>query len=332
MRQRSSPRACSALLALPAALAMLSPGPAWGQGTSLGIEVVAPPGEQQVLILEERAEEDRAEAAAMRAEQAAIERELRILRRQFFGSRNDEIRQIGIAELRRYNEPRYFPALIEVFEHDRMDVREAIFDMLAEHASGEGDAALAWAAIFDDEEPVRHEAFKRLAERTETEGGASARVKAVIVEALDRPGDVAPARAAEIAQQLRIADMIPYLIAAQAQQPRSESARTGDLANIVIGRQIAFVSDLQPVVADGAVGFDPELSVVTEGVVLGISDAVVTIYRPAVHRSLVRLTSDLWGQSTRHFAYDAAQWNRWYQHEFRPFWREQLRTSARSNG
>ncbi len=42
----------------------------------------------------------------------------------------------------------------------------------------------------------------------------------------------------------------------------------GQLANIYVATQVAYVGDLQPVVSDSAVGFDPEIEVATEGVTL----------------------------------------------------------------
>jgi type II secretory pathway component GspD/PulD (secretin) len=48
----------------------------------------------------------------------------------------------------------------------------------------------------------------------------------------------------------------------------------GQTANIYVATQVAFVSNLTPVVAEGAVGFDPEIAVVTEGVTLLVEGTV----------------------------------------------------------
>jgi type II secretory pathway component GspD/PulD (secretin) len=48
----------------------------------------------------------------------------------------------------------------------------------------------------------------------------------------------------------------------------------GQIANIYVATQIAFVSDLEPVVGDSAVGFNPTISVVTEGVTLLVEGTV----------------------------------------------------------
>jgi general secretion pathway protein D len=48
----------------------------------------------------------------------------------------------------------------------------------------------------------------------------------------------------------------------------------GQIANIYVVTQISFVSDLQPVVSESAVGFDPDLAAVSEGVVMLVEGTV----------------------------------------------------------
>ncbi len=48
----------------------------------------------------------------------------------------------------------------------------------------------------------------------------------------------------------------------------------GQIANIYVATQVAFVSDLAPVVGDSAVGFDPTVDVVTEGVTLLVEGVI----------------------------------------------------------
>jgi len=48
----------------------------------------------------------------------------------------------------------------------------------------------------------------------------------------------------------------------------------GQIANIVVGTQVAFISDLQPIVGTNAVGFDPDLNTVVEGVSLLLEGTV----------------------------------------------------------
>ena len=70
----------------------------------------------------------------------------------------------------------------------------------------------------------------------------------------------------------------------------------GQTANVVVGVQRSFISDLQPVTGDSAVGFDPQTGVVTDGVTL-LVEAVVSSDRRYVTLNIDTSTS----QSERPF-------------------------------
>ncbi len=261
------------------------------------------------------------EWAAQQKQRRELERELQRLRATYFrDTRAVERRQIGIAELRKYTQPFAYPSLLEVFKRDARDVRTAILDMLEDQATDEADATLAWVAVFDHDPALKLNAEERLLKRIATTGNVSDRVKLVLAGGLQRDRNADAASAAGIIRTLRLHDMIPLLIASQVRGDTrgASEARNSSLGWIVIGQQIAFVSDLTPVVADSAVGFDPTLSVVTEGVVLRVIDAVVVTYRVDVHNALVGLTSELWGRSTAGLGWDREAWMRWYHTEFLP--------------
>ena len=57
-------------------------------------------------------------------------------------------------------------------------------------------------------------------------------------------------------------------------------------------------------------------------------DAVAINYRTAIHRSLVAMTTNDWGQSTEHLGYDMARWREWYNNEYVPLKREQARLAV----
>ncbi|MAE64870.1 MAG: hypothetical protein CMJ18_11430 [Phycisphaeraceae bacterium] len=67
-------------------------------------------------------------------------------------------------------------------------------------------------------------------------------------------------------------------IGAQTEDPLRRRP-SGDIAYIFIGRQRAFISDVEPV--SGGIGFNPTLSVLNEGFVLSIRDAVMSRYTNA---------------------------------------------------
>ncbi|MBX3363612.1 MAG: HEAT repeat domain-containing protein [Phycisphaeraceae bacterium] len=260
-------------------------------------------------------------------------RELYILRRDYFrATRNVELRQVGISKLRKHATPDNLPVLLEVFRREHPEVRRAMLDLLAEHESAEADTALAWAAVFDSSQDMRNDALERLRRRiAETGGEPSDRVVYVVAQGIKRPDIRTRRTAAQVADVLNIVQVIPHLIAAQVGGGGSaQNERTGDLAWILVGKQRAFVSDLQPVVAESAVAFDPQLSVVTEGVLIRVSDASVVTYISEVHSALVGIASRASGEDLSRFGYDQERWARWYIDEFIPA--QRLKTQAAQIG
>ncbi len=282
------------------------------QGTATSTtRFVRPPPDASDPRLKEVRESNRKRVVA--------EQEMRRIRHTHFGPiKKTAIRQAGIAQLRHYTDPAVFPALLSVFEREGQDVRLAILDHLADQASVQGDSTLAWAAVFDRSKPMRAAATERLLKRThETGGEVPNAVQAVVAEGLarDKPDQVAGA--ANLANVLKLYDAIPMLIAQQVRPPSAGSAEPeGDLAYIYVGTQRSFVADLTPVVGDSSVAFDPQLGVLSEGVVLRVIDAFVFQYNVEVHNSLVELSSAGWGRSTSQLGWDSAAWTKWYQEDF----------------
>lgn len=248
------------------------------------------------------------------------ERELKKLRATYFRNRrNTELRQLGIIKLREYTDPALFPSMLEIFRRDGDDVRGALLDHLADQESIEGDVTLAWVAVREKDPAFREAAGDRLVRRAEETGGVPYDVQCVIADGLRSSNDRVLGAAANAADLLNLYEAIPMLITAQIGGGGERDQPKGDLGYILIGKQTAYVSDLQPVVAENAVGFDPQISVLTEGTLLRISDAVVTTYRYEVHDALNRLGSRGWGgRSLGYLGWDQEAWRRWYAEEFVP--------------
>jgi hypothetical protein len=300
----------STALAQPTADMRVTPTTSGGGG--IGAVRVSDPGRPDPM----------AEAYAQHQKRrVGIERELKKLRFAYFRSaRNTELRQAGIARLREYNDPAAFTGLLEIFRDEGPDVRNAILDQLADCASDEGDATLAWTAAFDHEKAIRDGALERLRERVAATGTVSRRVQSVVSEGLRRSNETQIASAAIMADVLNLYEAIPMLISAQlgGTGTAARDEDTGALAYILVGQQQAFVEDLTPVVGDSAVAFDPTLGVVTEGVFLRVIDAYVVTYRSDVHNALTRLSSRGWGRDTGPLGWDQREWRRWYAEEFLP--------------
>lgn len=257
----------------------------------------------------------------------ATERELKLIRAKHFkGIRGTELRQAGIAKLKEYTDPAVFPALLEVFGTEGADVQNALLDHWADMNLDEADATIAWAAIFGKDKAFRLAAARRLVKKAEAaDWNVSNLVKSVVAIGLRRESNTQVAAAAELANMLQLFEAIPALISAQVSGTAAGGQRAQDggdaaLAYILVGRQVAFVSDLNPVVGDNAVAFDPTLSVATEGVVLRVIDAFVVTYRVEVNRSLIALANKGWdGRDTSPLGWNTKAWRHWYANEFVPY-------------
>jgi hypothetical protein len=323
---RSLPRTAALLAA--AALAQA----AWGQATvNLSPPSTSGGGGDAVVSVPDPDSPAMRAYAATQKERVAAEKELRKIRAKHFGEmRNVEIRQAGLAKLRAYaDRSLLYPSILEIFGREKDDVRQAIVDMLADQKTDEADTSLTWAAIFHKEPGFRTLASDRLAARLAAGAKVTPRIKTVVAEGL-RPGSTNTelAAAATLAGRLDILDVVPLLINAQVvQTPQNQvvggggSNDTGEhaLAYILIGTQQAYIADLQPVVGDAAVGFDPTIAVVTDGVVLRVIDATVITYHTEVHNALVDITSRALGQNTAPNGWDGDRWGKWYRQEWAPF-------------
>lgn len=299
--------------------------PAWGQAS---VNVTTPEGpptaDWQTAFVPDLNDPAVKAWTARNKERVEMEKQLKKIRARHFGHmRNVEIRQVGISKLQDFTDPIIYPSLLELFRGEKDDVRGAVLDLLADQNRDEADATLAWAAVFEEDEAFRALAADRLLARADEVGEVPYRVKAAIAAGLRSKREREIAAAAELANVLNLVEAIPMLIQAQAAPTGTGAGGGGEggegaLAYIIVGTQQAFVSDLEPVVGENAVGFDPELSVVTEGTILRVVDAVVITYRTEVHRALVALSSRAWGQSTAHLGWSPKAWRAWYRGEFLP--------------
>ncbi|HPF13003.1 MAG TPA: HEAT repeat domain-containing protein [Planctomycetota bacterium] len=111
-------------------------------------------------------------------------------------------------------------------------------------------------------------------------------------------------RAAQALGQAGYAAAVPALLGALS--GGSGAARRVPHAHIFVGTQTAYIQDFSPEVAQGSAIADPEINVLTSGVVLDAGVASITIerHRIELRRALQRITGHRPGLSPE-------AWNRW---------------------
>jgi hypothetical protein len=265
----------------------------------------------------------RAEDLARRAEIRQYAQQIRQIRHRYLGpNRSAQLRAEGLAQLKEFTDPAAMVPLVQELRGMDDEVQLAVLDHLA--ASGDaGQGALAWVAIADEDEAIRHEATTRLTTP------AAPPVAALLDQGLRSADDTLATRAGTLTGALGVIEAIPLLIHAQVSTPPTGLDRgQGDLAWIAIQTQTAYVQRLEPVVGSGAGAFQPVPGIVTEGFVFRAVDAVVITYRTEIHYTLVAMTTQDWGQSTAHLGYDVTAWRNWYDTEYVPYKIEQAKLGA----
>jgi hypothetical protein len=312
-------------------VALLSAGVAHGQQTGLGFSGPQPAGPALVAPPPDAGDPALKDVREANARRYAAEKQLRAIRgKHFVTARKTEVRQAGILKLREFTDPVVFPSMLTIFENDGEDVRLAILDHFADQKTAEGDAALAWAAVYGKEKAYRQAAAGRLVKRVEAERPAKGagqwtaraprKVETVLAAGLEDRSPTVNAAAAGVVEALKLYEAIPMLIAAQVRPENAGEVESPNrsLGYILIGTQRSFVADLTPVTSEAAVGFDPTLGVITEGTILRVIDAFVYTYNVDVHNTLVRMTEGALGEPTAEFGWDNPRWVEWFETRMRP--------------
>jgi hypothetical protein len=297
--------------------------PAWGQQRQPWVQTdprygfLSPiPDHGAVPPIVEAALQTSRQELEFRARSREYTRQIRRIRHEYLGEvRVRELRDQGIAELRTLDDPAAFKPLIDELQREADDVRLAVLDHFAGRGD-EGQAALAWVAIHDDDDRIRYEAQRRLV------APASRPVLRVLDQGLRSPVHEIANNAGTVAGATFALETIPLLIFAQATADPAEDE--GDLAWILVATQRAFVARIEPVVGSGAGAFAVIPGVVQEGVLLRVVDAVAIFYRTEIHRVLVAMTTEDWGRPTEYLAYDMKAWWEWYNAEYVPFKNRQI--------
>lgn len=322
--------------------------PAWGAmvlalaaGSVRAQSAPAPPAVDQPAWIRTLAKDPDSPAMRAYAEQqrkrVAAEKDLKKLRYEYFRKRKTpDQTAAGLEKLKAYTDPALFPSLVEIFSDEDAPVRRGLVNHFASLGTPDADTTLAWIAVFNKHPDTRAQAADRVASRAKATGGITAGARLTILHAIANGSEIPAGSAAHLASTVGLIEAIPLLINAQVGSAGgggggggAGDGRGGDLAFIFVGTQRAYVSDLTPVVGDSAVGFDPTISVLTEGALLRIGDATVTVNRTVIHEALVDFTTREWGRSTDYLAYDLPAWRAWYEKDFLPTLAKRAEPSAK---
>lgn len=308
----------SVVVSLAVATVLSCAGSAFAQGMVMPRAQVHEPApqltEEQVksLVAGNLTPEQREALKQWNKKRVEAEKVMRTIRFKNFGDKNvPEIRQAGIAELRKITDPAAFPGMVEIFRDERPDVRKAVCDHLADINTDQSLATLAYAAVYERKPEFRQVASTTLKAKVDERKSVPDGVNTVIASGLESASGAFRGDAARLAGTLKIIEAIPAMIAAQL-SPTGGGSGGGYIAYIVVGTQRAYVADLDPVVGDNSVAFDPVPGVITEGVVLAINDAVAIEYHTGVHDALVDMTSKLSGEDTSKLGWNPKKWQAWY--------------------
>jgi len=249
--------------------------------------------------------------------QHKFERQIRRIRFRYLGDmRNQTVRREGLTELERFTDPAALEPLLGVLAEEQPDVREWTLDHLRDRGAREyGQPTLAFLAIHHEDETWRSSALERLQPEP-----AEPRTRYIVQHALTSPNHMIANHGALVVQRMKLLEAIPWLINAQTFTTGGGGGGGGptNTANLVIGTQRYFVSDLVPVVGNSSAGFAPTLSSVFEGTIISIQDAVVTFQRVRVHDVLRGLIRDDFGRPID-YGYDVEKWREWYASTYVPF-------------
>lgn len=301
-----------------AALVFACAGTAYGQGMAMPKASVPEPAMQlteeqaRVIAAGNLTPQQRESLRQWNKRRVDAEKQMKTIRFKNFGTKTvPEIRQAGIIELRRITDSAAFPSMLEIFRDEQADVQKAVVDHLGDLGTDHSLTTLAYAAVYEKKPLLKSLAAEALKAKADASQRVPDGVQTIIASGLDSRDFFARGDAARLAVSMKLVEAIPAMIAAQI-SPSGGGSAGGYIAYIVIGEQRAYVADLDPVVGDGSVAFDPVPGVLTEGVVLAINDAVAVQYSTGVHDALVDFTSRLSGEDTSKLGWNPRKWLAWY--------------------
>ena len=224
------------------------------------------------------------------------------------GSSNAAVREPARREVLTIHDPAAAEPIARLLGGGTPDMRVLACEALAGIPGEEAGRLLARLVLTEPTEDVYKAAVAALAARADHRGVAQ------LVHALDG-SSLAMKRSAHALGEMREWRAAPALIAhLRRTEPRIYNApapakASGTGAYFFSGNIQTYIADVQPVVAEAAVGWDPTIGAIPTGAMLSVRNPVVTIHRtiyefvpqPVVREALRKITG-------RDFEYNTQAW------------------------
>jgi hypothetical protein len=216
------------------------------------------------------------------------------------GSGDPQVWETGQRQVLMIRDPAAAEPIARILSMGSEKTRQLACDVLAQIPGEEASKFLARFALTDESEAVRQAAAKALRDRNDR--GALGMLTNALngsPQALDR----AAYALGEIGDLSTAPALIGHLKTPETKVIKAPVAASGSGtgssgAYITTGTIVTYIADAQPVVAQGAVGWDLQIGAVPVGTTLSLENPRVTIYRtiiefvprPAVRAALRKMT------------------------------------------
>ena len=243
-----------------------------------------------------------------------LERRIQGIYTSYLGATDDETWTEGAREMLMVRDPAAADIVHRVLAAGDERTRRLMCDVLGQLPGPESARRLVCVLFQDPAEPVFHAALEAIDMRSDDY------CVGALLNGLNGSEQVLR-RAAYALGELGEWDSVPRLIGRLKtpepriktyDAPRRGSAADGPGAYYFSGTIITYIADVEPVVAEGAVAFNPVIGAIPFGACIVVENPRVTIHRtiieivhqPRVREALQKITG-------RDFEYDEDAWRRW---------------------
>jgi len=243
-----------------------------------------------------------------------LERRIRDIFTRYLGATDDDTWTEGAREMLMIRDATAADIVHRVLAAGDERTRRLMCDVLGQLPGPEAARRLVCVLLQDPAEPVFHAALEAIEMRSDDDGTRA------LLNGLNGSEQVLR-RAAYALGELGEWEAVPRLVGRlntaeprvkTFNAPRRGSEADGPGAYYFSGTIVTYIADVEPVVAEGAVAFNPIIGAIPVGAGIVVENPRVTIHRTIieiVHQ--VRVREALHKITGRDFAYDEDAWRRW---------------------